>query len=362
MHYKPDWPQVKERFLALWENEIVDRCCVSVMAPKDNSGFSKEEIWKRMQDTHRLTYLYWDDPDRIVEELEITLAAVFFGGEALPHLSMNFGASGHAAYFGSPHVIDEWTVWLQASLKDWSQPLAFDWDCEMLQVQLRCAERFAELAKGRFFVSSLDNAGSLDALAHLRGNENLLMDLVVNEQEVLDALHIVIAGWDRVNERMYQIFRDCNDGGSMVGWLNTWADGKFSQLQADISVMLSNDMFKKFLVPEMQETIARQEYSLYHFDGMDQMRHLDDLLALEGLGIIQWTSVVNQPSYLEFIPVFKKIQRAGKGILINQVDIHDVETLLQELSPKGLYIQTVAQSEGEARQLLRDVERWSLRS
>lgn len=30
MLYQKNWDKVKERLLAIWENEIIDRCCISV--------------------------------------------------------------------------------------------------------------------------------------------------------------------------------------------------------------------------------------------------------------------------------------------------------------------------------------------
>ena len=37
MYYKPDWEQAKERMLAWWDHEIIDRACVAVHAPKRGS-------------------------------------------------------------------------------------------------------------------------------------------------------------------------------------------------------------------------------------------------------------------------------------------------------------------------------------
>ena len=37
MYYKPDWPGAKKRLEAFWNNEIIDRCCVAVFAPRKNS-------------------------------------------------------------------------------------------------------------------------------------------------------------------------------------------------------------------------------------------------------------------------------------------------------------------------------------
>lgn len=58
------------------------------------------------------------------------------------------------------------------------------------------------------------------------------------------------------------------------------------------------------------------EYPLYHFDGQEQLRHLDMLLGLKKLRAIQWTPVAAQPPTVAFLPQLKKIQAAGKSLLL----------------------------------------------
>ncbi|MBD3307060.1 hypothetical protein GF348_11825, partial [candidate division KSB3 bacterium] len=48
MYYKTDWHKAKERLLAFWENELVDRCCVAVHALRKSSKMSEpfpEQQW-----------------------------------------------------------------------------------------------------------------------------------------------------------------------------------------------------------------------------------------------------------------------------------------------------------------------------
>lgn len=34
MYYKDDWDKARARFLAFWNRQIVDRCCLAVAAPR----------------------------------------------------------------------------------------------------------------------------------------------------------------------------------------------------------------------------------------------------------------------------------------------------------------------------------------
>ncbi len=40
MYYKQDWEKAKERLLAFWEGELIDRCCVAVHRLRKTSKMS----------------------------------------------------------------------------------------------------------------------------------------------------------------------------------------------------------------------------------------------------------------------------------------------------------------------------------
>jgi hypothetical protein len=52
-------------------------------------------------------------------------------------------------------------------------------------------------------------------------------------------------------------------------------------MQSDLSVMISPEMYEEFIIPELNQQLKWLEYSTYHFDGVEQIRHLDKLLQLE---------------------------------------------------------------------------------
>lgn len=91
---------------------------------------------------------------------------------------------------------------------------------------------------------------------------------------------------------------------------------KIMQLQCDLSVMISNELYKEFIVDELETTSSWLDHAMYHLDGMEQIRHLDDILSVPGIHMIQWTQVAGQPPVEQFIPQLKKIQQAGKGIVL----------------------------------------------
>ena len=92
-------------------------------------------------------------------------------------------------------------------------------------------------------------------------------------------------------------------------------------------------------------------------DGPDAIRHLDSLLSLPKLSGIQWIPGAGSPPMSEWIPLLKRIQKAGKlQHLICQKG--EVRKLLRELEPEGILLDTICGSMKEAIQLISEVRRW----
>lgn len=92
------------------------------------------------------------------------------------------------------------------------------------------------------------------------------------------------------------------------------------ELQGDISVMFSPETLAQYVLEELKAQCDWMDYSLYHLDGTEQIRHLDCLLAMDELQAIQWTHVYGQPSPVQFLPVLQRIQAAGKKLVITLDD------------------------------------------
>jgi hypothetical protein len=173
---------------------------------------------------------------------------------------------------------------------------------------------------------------------------------------VKGALKKIEKAYERAMRGVYDIVKENNEGGSCIGWLSTWAPGLHAQMQSDMSVMISNRMYEEFIVPELREQCDFLDYPLYHFDGVEQIRHLDSLLAIPKLRAIQWTQVVGQRPCTDYIPELKRIQAAGKGLLI-LASPAQVKPLMENLSSRGLYLITAVNSQETGEALLKEIGR-----
>lgn len=351
MRYKNDWEMARKRLTAFWDQEILDRCCVSVKV------FDKfdDPLIRLVPGTDEERIRHWTDPESIIRRRRMQMEHTYYGGEAFPAIFVDLGAGGHAGYFkGEKHYFGD-SVWFFPSLTD-PNALEFDENSFMFQKTLELARACAEDSRGDYMVSMPDASGNIDALSHLMGPEELLPAMIEDPEGVQSALQKIQAAYARVHSEVYSIVKDANEGGCVVDWLSVWAPGFMAQMQSDASVMISNPMFKEFIMPELRAQCDLLDYPLYHFDGIEQIRHLDDLLSLPRLKAIQWTQVAGQPPCTDFIPQLQKIQAAGKSLIII-VSPEQIEPIMENLSSKGLLLITTASTRDDADAILKKVSR-----
>ncbi|MFZ4397959.1 MAG: hypothetical protein ACOYOU_20295 [Kiritimatiellia bacterium] len=104
---------------------------------------------------------------------------------------------------------------------------------------------------------------------------------------------------------------------------------------------------------------AIKEDRIYHLDGTVALQHLDTLLAVPEFQAIQWVpGAGHSGAILQWVPVIRRIQQAGKAVQVF-CGAHEIPALLEQVSARGLCICTGCGSEAEARELERQVARLS---
>lgn len=328
MFYRRDWERVRARHARFFSDDVPETCLISVYAPTcarygvAPSRSPEERVARRT------------DPELILKDALTAFEHTCFEGDAFATLSLDFGASGHAGFFrGAKYQMGD-TVWFFPSMEESGGALPeFDETMPLYRQTMEAARYLTRESGGRYLLSTPDIAGNADALSHLRGAENLMLDMYDEPEWVEQAIERIRAGWSRAMDAFYDISLKCNDGGSGIGWLHTFAPGRHAQLQCDMSVMLSSELFDRFIAPDLSAQSAALDAPMYHLDGMEQLRHLDTILALPNLKAIQWTRVAGQPSPVNFIPALKRIQQSGVRLLINHIGVNEMLSLIEALDP-----------------------------
>lgn len=356
MEYKKDWECSKERLRALWEYELVDRCCVSVTAPR--KGCCRR--YAAPPESPEALERWYTDAEWILNRHVDRFQNTYFGGDAFPAIWPNFGTAGHIKYFeGCRYVLKPETVWYEASLLNWGkQSLKFNPNNAAFHKEKEILQFLTLQGKDKFFVGMPDNCGVLDALAHIRGSDNVLMDMIMDPETVKKACSEILEVLINTSVQFFDIL-SCNGTGTVHAWMQTWSEGRHMQVQCDLSVMISNAMYDEFVRQELECMGAWLDHMIYHFDGQEQIRHLDTLLSIEDISMIQWTPVAGQPPTSDFITVLKRIQDAGKGLILFPKK-REIESIMSALSSKGLHLViTDAETEEEAKDIVKKVAQWT---
>lgn len=353
-YWDSNWDRTKERLEALWENEIVDRACIAIPVSSGtdyeaittmSSELSQEELEKN-----------YTDPDYMTRHFREKIKHTKYMGDALPCLFPNFGTSGFVQYVGQTPNYKPDTIWFEPIMKEPdASKIIF---CEnMYEEHIRIVKRLIELSKDEYFVSMPDHCGITDGLASIRGTEELLFDLVEEPDFVKESIRKLIDIQKRTIPGFYDAIYKNNRYGITHAWMHLWSAKHIMQIQCDFSVMISPADYKKFILPELEASTEWMDHAVYHLDGQEQIRHLDYILSVAAIRMIQWTPVAGQPPTSNFIPVLQRIQKAGKGLVL-LLQPWEVEIIMDQLSSKGLrIIVNNVHSEEEAKNLIDIVER-----
>jgi hypothetical protein len=344
-----DFDSISKNFDSFWNHEYFGRCAVRITAPKKTI---KPPVYASYEDVVK----EWVDGETRLKRNREASENTCYLGEAYPLIPVYLGAAGHAGFFNKiPHKFAE-TVWFFPI--DKTEKLVFSKGSFFYKSTIELARYLADNSNEEFILSMPDCSGNLDALAHLRGSEEVMVRMLEDPEGVKEELGLIQKAWEEIIHDTYNAIRENNFGGSCIGWMGSYAKGLHSQMQSDISVMLSPDQFSEFVLGELEQQSEILEYPCYHLDGNEQLRHLDKLLGIKKLRMIQYTFVAGQPSPPEQLEALKKIQASGK-LLLTIIEPQYVKPLLENLSAKGLFINTNGKDPEEAERIFKIVKEYS---
>ncbi|MBS3763007.1 MAG: hypothetical protein KGZ25_06860 [Planctomycetes bacterium] len=344
----------RERVEAWWNHEIIDRAVVNVTAPLKDAD---NEVIDEVEDVQR----YFTDPEVVIPRTENRLANTYFGGEAFPvapGVPTSFVAIT-ASYLGCPVTfLNRSTVWCEPIIDDPNNlpDLSFNPDNKWWKASRHMMEAFVERADG-YHVGIPDLNGPTELLARLRGTQKLALDFIDNPEYIKSAIDKITDAWYRYCEEAVKITRET---GGYFYWMGIWSDRPSIDLQSDFSCMISPEQFREYFLPSIEKQTHMVERTIYHLDGPDAVRHLDALLELPDLDGIQWIPGAGAKPTVEWIPLLKRIQDGGKLVYVH-CRPESIETLLDELRPEGLMMVTSCGSVEQAKNLLKNAEKWSAR-
>jgi len=324
--WKENWAESRQHYLDWWAGKGL---VISMWLHIDKDGPPHEPVAPVPPATDLRQY--WFDPHWRADHLHYTLSRSSFKDDILPVANTHLGPGSLAAILGAELDGRDDTIWILPRTPD-SDAIDLDEANPWLKLHLDLVKACKQQAQGRYFVGCPDLIEGLDTLAGLRGTQPVLLDTIDRPEELERQLQAVNKIWFDVFERIYQ---EINVDGEMAFcYFSLWAPGRVAKLQSDISAMISPADFRRFVVPHLREQCQWLDYSLYHLDGPDAIRHVEALLEIEELDAIQWTPGAGQPQGGDpkWYNLYRRIKAGGKDgvhVLMNFETERDIDAALE---------------------------------
>jgi hypothetical protein len=320
-----DFPRIAQRFEAWWQGELLDRPIFLASANPNPA----RPITRRME---------------LLDDLEAWYAAKLADlrqlhrvGDLLPSIRADLGPVLLGSLLGGARVFAADTAWTERFINDdWSN---VDWalraDNPWWQRMVALTERVAADAAGRYLVMSPGLGGTGEALLNLRGATELSLDVADRPETIRAAVDAIFPVWRAAFTELYRIAARHNAG--LIHWLNLWSDRPYLLAECDFATMIGKRAFETLFLPDIARQAAAAGRAVFHLDGPGATRHIGALLTTPEIQAIQYSPGAGTPSALAWVPMFRRIQAAGRSLLVI-CPADEVLALCDALRPEGLAV------------------------
>ena len=300
----------------------------------------------------------WFDPQWRAEYLDWYVAHSSLKADILPVANTQLGPGSLAAILGGVFEGGEDTIWIHPN-PDFTDEIVFNPEHPNWILHKELLKACKAKANGHYFVGMPDLMEGLDVLAALKGTDRVLLDTVMQPEILEQQMQQINDIYFKVFDELYDIIRERDE--MAFCYFSSWAPGKMSKLQSDISTMISQDDYRRFVQPFIREQCQKIDYTLYHLDGVGAMHHLPALLEIEELNAIQWTPGVGEPQggSPKWYDLYKKILAGGKSVMACWVTLDELKPLLDHIGADGVHLEMDFHNEKEVEQAMRIVEEYT---
>jgi len=322
--------EVDQRTLRFWNGESTDRPALHITA---NDATAQSPTWPGPDLDRKQLDL---NPDWQRYLARHAAATVVHYAEAVPACQVSWGSMlvTLAVLAGGDYEYHE-SAWMLPIDDLYDQPTpTFDPQSDKARQLTACFDAIKdEVGAQRLVVPPLLTDG-FTTLSGFRGPDVLAMDLIEQPEQVERWAEALTTMFIEVYEYYYQRL----GYGRAVCFGGPVAPGRSEAVQCDYGVMLSPAMYEQFVLPGLRRMTDYFDYTLYHMDGVEQMRFLDLLCQCPGLNGIQWNPQVAFADPLSRIDDLKEIRQRGLCLMINCQTAEQAQRLADILGPQGLFI------------------------
>lgn len=230
----------------------------------------------------------------------------------------------------------------------WEKDLEVEIDQDWLDLLVEATKYCVEKFYGPFVIAQTSiMRGPIDVMAALVGDKGVIVGMYKQPEETKRLLNKLTKICIEVMEAQNKVIPSFH-GGYVSCW-GIWAPGTVTRNQEDGAAYISPELYKEFIQPLDREISQAFDYTTIHFHSAHHI-HGDAVTDIEELGALQFSMEPPPygPTLKEWIPILKRLIR--KKPLILQawyLTREQINTLVEELPPQGLCLETYVQEAGE---------------
>jgi hypothetical protein len=350
---KPDFEEALHRTEAWFNHEKLDRPPVR-FAMHNASSISIPDYRGRTWPSQKAR---WFDAEFQVDFFLLSLRNRRFYGETFPVFFPNLGPNVYAAFHGCELEFAEITSWALHLVENWDdlKRIKFHRDNAYFRGIEELTRVALEKCAGKFMVGYTDLHGSLDCVADWRDPQRLCLDIMDCPGKVHEMLGIANENFLPVYDHYDEVLKA--HGQLSVTWMEIPSRGKMHIPSCDFAAMISPDAFCEFYLPSLLREVAHTTHNIFHIDGSGVLNHLEHILHIPQIQAYQWVQGIGDDfPILQWLPVIKKIQAAGKGVVVD-VQLSELEPFIDAMKPDGLFL-CIPAEESRQPDILKRIEKW----
>lgn len=352
---KRDYKEIISRHKSFINLENVDRPLLSVFVEKTGFASDYEETFKNIPANREV------EPEDIsingcIKDIEKFISWQEEAGEDYfyPIAPCHVFIPWTESITGCPLYLKSKSICAQPFFKNWDD---FKWEIE-LNEDNKWFNKLLEMTKvltGYFgdkypVTSSVHLRGPADMMSAALSPNILPLEIYDNPEKIKKFCHLCTDIFIRIAKKLNEISSQAKFGGHLTPLYGIWTQDVCQYFQDDTTGLLSPKLYKEFVLGNELKIDRSFPATIYSVHGYN-MHVVDELINFPNLKIIQLhrgepLAGNNYAEMKEIMPVFKKIQKHKKALIINFTDVdystdlveEETESICKELSYNGLCI------------------------
>ena len=337
-----------------WWNNTLERPLFNISLTRDCDGKNPPG---------RLTALSsyaLDVPTEVIcQDIAWALSRRVFLGDGYPIFLPDYGAGVNAAFAGAKTIVRPETVWFEAKSHETADSLHLTHhpDDPIYRRMVDFYTKADAYFQGSIVLGMTHLNNGIDIPARFINGVDLCISLYDQPDQVE---RLVWENHELFMQYLWSLSGLLKHNPGFTCWGDILAPEPWFGTQCDFCSMIGPEHFSQFVLPELQACLRKMpRYNYYHLDGSEELVHLDKILDIPELQVVQWVLGTDERPDQEWIWLYKKIRAAGKKLWYIGPE-QNLNLLADSLgSLKGVYWQTGGKEEDQER-LMRLMERFGV--